>query len=57
MTRLLVDAGADVRARDEEHDGTPLDWAKVAIEVTNNPSCQQVVDYLSPLTPAGTSAS
>ncbi len=40
MVRLLVDAGADLRARDEEHEGTPLDWAKVAIEVTNNPKCQ-----------------
>ena len=51
MARLLVDAGADVRARDEEHDGTPLDWARVAIEVTNNPKCQQVVEYLSQFTP------
>jgi ankyrin repeat protein len=51
MARLLVDAGADVRARDEEHDGTPLDWARVAIEVTNNPKCRQVVEYLSQFTP------
>jgi hypothetical protein len=51
MARLLVDAGADVLARDEEHDGTPLDWARVAIEVTNNPKCQQVVEYLSQFTP------
>jgi ankyrin repeat protein len=50
MARLLVDAGADVRARDEEHDGTPLGWARVAIEVTNNPKCQQVVEYLSQFT-------
>jgi Ankyrin repeats (3 copies) len=51
MARLLVDGGANVRARDEEHDGTPLDWAKVAIEVTNNPKCQQVAEYLSQFTP------
>ena len=57
MARLLVDAGADVRARDEEHDGTPLGWAEVAIDVTNNLKCQEVVDYLSPITPDGTSDS
>ena len=57
MARLLVDAGADVRARDEEHDGTPLDWARVAIEVTNNPKCQEVVEYLSQFTPDLTSDS
>ena len=57
MARLLVDAGADVGARDEEHDGTPLDWAKVAIEVTNNPKCQQVAEYLSQFTPDLTSDS
>ena len=57
MTRLLVDAGADVHARDEEHEGTPLDWARVAIEVTNNPKCQQIVEYLSQFTPDRTSDS
>jgi ankyrin repeat protein len=33
MVRLLVGAGADLAARDEEHDGTPLGWAEVAIDV------------------------
>jgi ankyrin repeat protein len=47
MVQLLVGAGADLSARDEEHDGTPLAWAEVAIEVTNNPKCREVVDYLS----------
>ena len=47
MVRLLVGAGADLSARDEEHDGTPLGWAEVAIDVTNNPKCREVVDYLS----------
>ena len=57
MARLLVDAGADVRARDEEHDGTPLDWARAAIEITNNPKCQEVAEYLSQFTPDLTSDS
>jgi ankyrin repeat protein len=47
MARLLVGAGADLSARDEEHDGTPLGWAEVAIDVTNNPKCREVADYLS----------
>jgi ankyrin repeat protein len=49
MVRLLVGAGADLAARDEEHDGTPLGWAEVAIDVTNNPKCREVVEYLSGL--------
>jgi ankyrin repeat protein len=51
MARLLVDAGADLAARDEEHDGTPLGWAEVAIDVTNNPTCRAVVEYLARLGP------
>jgi hypothetical protein len=47
MVRLLVAAGADLSARDEEHDGTALGWAEVAIDVTNNPRCREVVEYLS----------
>jgi ankyrin repeat protein len=50
MATLLVEAGADLAARDDRHDGTPLDWATVAIEVENNPSCRAVVEYLSGLT-------
>ena len=49
MVRLLVAAGADLSARDEEHEGTALEWAEVAIDVTNNPKCREVVDYLSSL--------
>ncbi len=50
MVRLLVEAGADVHARDREHDNTPLGWAETAIQVTNNPRCAEVVDYLTPRT-------
>jgi ankyrin repeat protein len=47
MVRLLVEAGADSDALDEEHHNTPLGWAKVAITVSNNPRCKDVADYLS----------
>jgi ankyrin repeat protein len=50
MVKLLVDAGADTAARDPEHDNTPAGWANVAIEVTNNPDCKEVADYLAGLT-------
>ena len=46
MVKMLVAAGADVTARDLEHGGTPARFARVAIEVTNNPACQTVADYL-----------
>jgi len=49
MVKLLVEAGADITARDPEHDNTPVGWAKVAIDVTNNPSCKDVADYLAGL--------
>jgi ankyrin repeat protein len=49
MAKLLVEAGADITARDPEHDNTPAGWAEVAIEVTNNPSCKDVADYLAGL--------
>ena len=46
MADLLIKAGADVTARDEEHHGTPADWARVAVDVTRNPACAGVADYL-----------
>ena len=49
MVKLLVAAGANVAARDPEHDNTPAGWAEVAITVSNNPKCKDVVDYLSAL--------
>jgi ankyrin repeat protein len=49
MVELLVAAGADPTARDKEHDNTPLGWAEVAVTVTGNPRCREVVGYLSRL--------
>jgi ankyrin repeat protein len=46
MVKLLVAAGADISARDAEHDNTPAGFAQVAITVSNNPKCKDVVDYL-----------
>ena len=46
MVRLLIDAGADRSIRDDEHNGTPRDWAETSIEVTSNRKCADVVAYL-----------
>jgi ankyrin repeat protein len=56
MVTLLVSAGADIAARDEEHQGTPRDWADTAIHITNNPACRGVVDYLAGLERSDTAA-
>lgn len=46
MVQLLVEAGADVTARDDQYGATPLGWAATSIEVSNNPTCADVVAYL-----------
>jgi ankyrin repeat protein len=46
MAKLLVAAGADIHAIDPEYQGTPEGWARAAIEITNNPQCATVADYL-----------
>jgi hypothetical protein len=46
MAMLLVEAGADVHARDVQYDTTPLGWAETAREITNNPACDDVAAYL-----------
>lgn len=50
MVRLLVEAGADLQARDREHDNTPLGWAETSLSVMNNQKCRDVADYLRAMT-------
>jgi ankyrin repeat protein len=47
MAKLLVEHGADLHARDGEHDATPRGWAETAIAVTNNPDCAGVAGWLA----------
>lgn len=47
MAKLLVAAGADIRALDREYQGTPESWARASIEITNNPKCAEVAEYLA----------
>jgi ankyrin repeat protein len=49
MVELLVEAGADVAALDEQYQATPAGWADTAIEVTRNATCAEVVAYLEAL--------
>ena len=46
MVEILVARGADVSAYDQEHNTTPLVWAQVSVEVSNNPRCADVAAYL-----------
>ncbi len=46
MVRLLVEAGADIGARDEQYDGVAEGWAEVSRTVTNNPKCLEVAAWL-----------
>jgi ankyrin repeat protein len=46
MVKLLVAAGADIRALDREYQGTPEGFARAAIEIRNDPQCAVVADYL-----------
>lgn len=46
LVKLLLDAGADPLARDDEYDATPAGWARTALEVRNDPECAKVVEYL-----------
>ena len=56
MVSLLVEAGADATVRDDEHHGTPADWARAAVDITRHAACATVAGYLDSLTrdmPAG----
>jgi ankyrin repeat protein len=47
MVQLLVEHGADLRARDGEHDNTPRGWAETSARITNNPNCMDVAAWLA----------
>jgi ankyrin repeat protein len=49
LAKVLVAAGADVHALDREHQGTPAKFARVAVDVTNNPRCAEVAAFLEGL--------
>lgn len=53
MVRLLVEAGADPRARDRQYDNTPQGWAETAMTVTNNPQCAEVAAWLAEMNAGG----
>jgi ankyrin repeat protein len=46
MVQLLVEHGADLHARDGEHDNTPRGWAETSARITNNPNCMDVAAWL-----------
>jgi hypothetical protein len=46
MVRMLIAAGADPAARDEEHDATPSGWAETSAEITKNLACAEVAEFL-----------
>lgn len=51
MVKCLVSAGADLRAVDAQYGATPEGWAATSVQVTNNPACAAVADWLRMSTP------
>ena len=49
LVKLLIEAGADPTARDEQYDAPAIGWADTSIVVSNNPRCAEVVAYLAAL--------
>lgn len=47
MVKLLVEHGADLHARDGEHDNTPRGWAETAARITNNAAAVEVAAWLA----------
>lgn len=46
MAELLVAAGADITARDAEHNATPREWAETSVTVSKNADCEVVAVFL-----------
>lgn len=52
LARLLVAAGADPAAADDEHGTTPLTWARVGLDIHgDSPGRRRLVEYLQKVTP------
>ena len=52
IARILVEAGADTEATDDEHGTTPLVWAKVGVEIyPDSPGRAELIAYLSEVNP------
>jgi ankyrin repeat protein len=49
IAKLLIAKGADVRALDREHESTPADWARFALQAFNRKPCEAVAEYLEGL--------
>jgi hypothetical protein len=49
MVDLLIAGGADLQARDAEHDATPRGWAETSIEITGNADAAAVAAHLQSL--------
>lgn len=53
IAAMLVEAGADPGATDDEHGTTPLVWARVGIEIHGpTPAREALVSYLEGITPS-----
>jgi ankyrin repeat protein len=46
MVELLLARGADRTLLDDDHQGTPEQWAEVSARITNNPKCLEVAKRL-----------
>ena len=46
LAHLLVAAGSDVKGPDVEHRNTPAGYARVSLQITRNPACVAVAEYL-----------
>ncbi len=49
IARLLVAGGANVEAKDGEHQSSPAVWARTCAKMLNRPGCVEVAEYLEAL--------
>jgi ankyrin repeat protein len=47
LVEMLLGAGADLHACDQEHHSTPRGWAETSLEITRNPAAGVVAAYLA----------